>query len=438
MEEQTKQAPASPQQKTRTTSLLTGLVLSLVLLVIINLVSFFLYTRLDFSKGRIHTLSRTSKNIVRELKDNLVVKVYFSHNLPADYSLLATYCKDLLSEYKTSSRGRFRYEFVSPANDEEFRAETQRNQIYPQKVMILENDQQSIREIFLGLTFEYKGNRETLNLSRGTEGRMEYEITALVRRLAKAKLPKIVVFEDSLYSPRLYQFFEHHTAQNYEVESTDLTKTYYSSKVMIFTGVVDSLSRTQLFALDQYIMHGGKVLFLQDRVAGLIQYNQAEELNSNVYKLLEHYGVVIKPNLVMDQNCLPIKLSQRSGIFIVDVPVLYPLVPLMQGNKNHQISRGLSDMMMYLSSEINTISPNKDLTITPLLQTSQNSGVLTGPFFDITPANFIGHKAAGYLILKNLTVAALATGKMRSYFADSLFVKDNPGFKPETENGEIS
>ncbi|MBM4398891.1 MAG: Gldg family protein [Candidatus Cloacimonetes bacterium] len=421
----------------KTRSIVTSLVLIMVILVILNLVSSYVYYRFDVSKGKVHTLSKTSKNLTRNLKDNIVVKVYFSNNLPPEYNVLSRYAKDLLSEYRQFGGSRFRYKFINQTNEDEFRGQAARNNIFAQRVMILENDQQTVRDIFMGITFEYKGNRETLNLTKDIEGRLEYEVTALMRRLTKAALPRVTVFEDSLYIPEYYKYFEHHLTQNYQIIPTNLTAPVKASDVLIFPGVVDSLSQLQLFNLDQYIMHNGKVIILQDRVSGHIQYNQAEVINSNLFKLLEHYGIEIKPNLVLDQNCAPINMSQRSGIFVVDVPMLFPPIPMVHGIKSSPISKNLSDIILYLCSEINTTTDKKDITVTPLLKTSPNSGILTGTTYDISPNRFIQSKLMSGLIMPPITVAALYTGRFKSYYAGKSETADLEAFSAQTDSSEI-
>jgi gliding-associated putative ABC transporter substrate-binding component GldG len=431
-----KPMPVAPK-KAKTRSIVTGLMLSLALLVILNLLSNFFFYRLDLSKGKVHTLSKTSKNLVRKLNDNVVVKVYLSRNLPPDYSVLARYTKDLLGEYKQYGRNRFRYEFVSTANEDEFSGAATRSNVFTQRVMILENDQQTVRDIYMGLSFEYKGNRETLNLTKDIEGRMEYEITALLRRLTQASMPKVAVYQDSLYSAEYYKYFEHHINQNYQITPTDLTQPEMAAQVLIFPGTSDSLSAIQLYNLDQYIMHGGKVLILQDRVNGLVQYNRADEIQSNIFKFLEQYGIEIKPNLVMDQSCAPINMSQRSGIYVIDVPMPFPIIPLVQGMKSSVISRGLSDILFYLCSEINIHPRAKNITVTPLLQTSPNSGIMPGPEFDISPENYLGQKLMSTLTLPPITVSALYTGTFTSYFAKLPSVAATPGFASSTSKSEI-
>ena len=421
----------------KTRSILTGLILSLALLVILNLISAFFFYRLDFSQGKVHTLSKTSKNLARNLQDNVVVKVYLSSNLPPDFNIMARYAKDLLSEYKQYSGSRFRYEIVSQTNEDEFRGQAARDNLFVQRTMILEDDQQIVRDIFMGLAFEYKGNRESLNLTREIEGRLEYEITAILRRLTQVSLPQVTVFQDSLYSPDYYKYFEHHINQNYRIIPTNLTAPAKASEVLIFPGVVDSLSQLQLYNLDQYIMHGGKVVFLQDRVLGLVQYNHAEVIHSNLFEFLENYGIEIKPNLVMDRSCAPINMSQRSGIYVIDVPMPFPPIPLVQGMENSVISKGLSDILFYLCSEINTNPEVEGVTVTPLLKTSPNSGIMEGPEFDISPQKYLQQKLMSTLTYPPVTVSALYTGTFRSFFADNPSIASTPGFKAATDSSEI-
>lgn len=423
------------QPKTR--SLLTGLILSIALLVLLNLVSTFFFYRLDLSQGKIHTLSKTSKNLVRKLDDNVVAKVYLSNNLPPDYNVMARYAKDLLGEYKQYGGRHFRFEYVSTSNEDVFRGQAARDNIITQRTMIVENDQQTVRDIFMGIAFEYKGNRESINLSKSIEGRLEYEITSLLRRLTKAQLPKVCIFQDSLYSSEYYKYMEHHLYQNYNVIPTNLTAPVMAADVLIFPGVADSILPVQLYNLDQYIMHGGKVIFLQDRVTGLVQYNSAYEIKSNIFRLLDHYGMEVKPNLVMDQNCAPINMSQRSGIFVIDTPVPFPPIPLIQGIKNNAVSGGLSDIILYLPSEINANVKKPDLSITPLLKTSPNSGIMPGPEFDISPNRFMQDKIMSTLNMPPITVSALYTGKLTSLFADNPKINQTPGFIAKADKAEL-
>ncbi len=426
----------TPPKKAKTRSLLTGLLIALGVLIALNLLSSYFYHRFDFSKGRIYTLSQTSKNLVRNLRDNLVANVYLSDNLPAQYNLLARYARDLLGEYDQFGGRRFSHEIVSRVNEDEFRGRAERDNIFAQRTVILENDKQTVRDIYMGMSFEYKGNRESLNLTQGMENRLEYEITALLRRLTKTQLPAVGLYQDSLYMAEAYKTFDHHLRKDYQVQQLDLNQPF-NTPVLVFPGVIDSLSELQLYNLDQYIMHGGKVIFLQDRVWGDVRYSAAQTINSNLFRLLENYAIEIKNNLVLDQNCLPVNMSQRSGIFVFDVPVLYPPIPLVQGLDTNPITKGLSDIPLLFCSELNTTVKNKSVSITPLLKTSPATGIINGPEFDIDPNRFVEEKAISNLSLSPVTVAALYAGEFTSFYAKNSAYAATPGFSGRTNESEI-
>jgi ABC-type uncharacterized transport system involved in gliding motility auxiliary subunit len=110
---------------------------------------------------------------------------------------------------------------------------------------------------------------------------------------------------------------------------------------------------------------------------------------------------------------------------------------MLDGIKSSVISKGLSGILMYLCSEINTGSLRKDLKVVPLLQTSASSGIMDGPDFDISPERFLGEKLASTLTLPPLTVAADFKGSFTSYFAGRPEIEGTTGFVSKTDKGEI-
>ena len=132
------------------------------IIIFLNLVSVSVFARLDLSKGKIFALSKSSKDAVRSLDDRIVVKAYFSKNLPGEFADTRRTVQDKLSEYQAYSRGKLRYEFIDPADEEDLKAEAQKNQIYPASMRVVENDKLEIREVYMGLVFHYQDKIESL------------------------------------------------------------------------------------------------------------------------------------------------------------------------------------------------------------------------------------------------------------------------------------
>jgi len=141
-------------------STIANLLIFMAIIVIINLISLNFFLRLDFSKGKIYSLSKSSKEAVGQLTDRMLVKAYFTEELPPQFASVRRYTKDILEEYKTASNGKFRYEFIDPTDENQLKEEAQQNKIPPVNVQVRENDRVEVREAYLGLHRNFPMTRE--------------------------------------------------------------------------------------------------------------------------------------------------------------------------------------------------------------------------------------------------------------------------------------
>ena len=97
-----------------------GLVVAALIVVLINVLGNGAFLRLDLTQQQAYSLSDASKRLVRELSDPVIVKAYFTPDLPSPYNAYERYVRDLLSEYRSASHGRVRFAFALPSPPEEF------------------------------------------------------------------------------------------------------------------------------------------------------------------------------------------------------------------------------------------------------------------------------------------------------------------------------
>ncbi|HEX2656817.1 MAG TPA: Gldg family protein, partial [Polyangia bacterium] len=109
----------SMNQQKRTVAANAGFYLLAVvgIVVAVNLISTRLFTRLDLTEAKVYTLSPASKDVVKNLSDFVNVKAYISDTLPPELKSLSRYVRDLLDEYRSNSKGKFRFEAVDPGTD---------------------------------------------------------------------------------------------------------------------------------------------------------------------------------------------------------------------------------------------------------------------------------------------------------------------------------
>ncbi|HPS39015.1 MAG TPA: Gldg family protein [Candidatus Cloacimonadota bacterium] len=411
----------------KTNSILSLLLIKIGIIIAVLLIAGFVNLRLDLSKGRVYSLSPVSKQAVRGLKDRLIIKIYASEELPTNFIAVDRYLKDLLAEYKNYGGRNFSYEYAKTSSAEELEAIATQNGFSGFSTQSMENDRIVLNRTVFSLTMEYQGKREILNLPPGIESKLEYSLTNKIRRLSAANLPVLVVFRDSTYSSYPTESLEKSLDENYRLGSADLTRPIPAKHVMLFTGVSDSLSTEQLYNLDQYLMSGGKLVMLQDRIS--LNETAPYLLNSNIFNLLESYGIKLGTDMVLDLLCQ----QMQGGIGQPTSPV--PFVPLLRGSTKNVITKDMKDIMFLLASEITT-TDSASVKIEPILQTSTSSAKIPGPDFNIDP-RIIQNPDPGFYNLSPMTLGAVITGKFRSYFADDPVYSKRPGFIAQNPKAEM-
>jgi len=420
-------------------------IILIAIIVFINLVSLSIFTRIDLSLGKIYSLSKSSKQAVKNLEDRLVIKAYFSRNLPGEYADARRFTQDILSEYQAYSRGKLRFEFIDPSDEESLKKEAQQNQIMPVSMRVVENDKLEIREVYMGLAFLYKDKLESLPVIQNTRG-LEYDVTSSNKKISAVGLKKVAFYDlpKENEAPQIpgypnqdeFATVRQFISESYEVSKTDLVNPVKDDiNAIIIAGVTDSLSIPQLFNLDQFLMSGGNILLFQDRINANLQTQMAEPINSNLFGLIGTYGVLIKTNLVTDAVCGQVNVQQQRGIFKMMTPVSYPFFPIINKvNKENLIVKNLDFMQLVFASEIDTTQISSEINFEPLLYTSENSGEVTTPRLDIGLQNYMNQDLRKMFIEEPKIVAGIYSGLFRSLFAPGM---DNPDVIAETSNGRI-
>ena len=419
-------------------------IILVVIVIFVTLLSQSFFTRLDFSKGKVYTLSKASKHSVENLDDIMVVKAYFSKSLPAEYADNRRFTQDLLDEYQAYSGGKLRYEFVDPKGEDDLKKEAENNQITPKRKQVIEDDQVAIRDIYMGLAFLYQDKVEAIPFIENTQG-LEYYITQAVKKISAQKMKQVAFYtsDNELVKVREGQAYPYQTIRqmisgSYELSDNDLTKPLTADiSALIISGVADTLAEEQLYNLDQYIMQGGKVLIFQDRVKVNYQNRPASVYESNLFDLLESYGIVAKKNLVEDSDCITGEVDvpmRKNNTFTIE-QVIYKLPFFMNvENKNtdNVIVKKIDKAMMYFVSEIDTTLVINDFT--PLFYSSNHSAQTTGPPFDMSNYQYIENDQKPLFTEGRKTLAGMYSGSFHSYFEGN---SAYPDVITSTENAQV-
>jgi len=419
--------------------------LIVIVIILINLVSIYVFFRIDMTKNKSYTLSRSTKVLIRQPKEDVHIKLFFSDNIPSEILSIKSYVKDLLSEYQSYSKGRIYFEFVDSRDDRKFKKEAADSGIPPVTIQVMEKDKMEYRDIYVGMVMTYRGNYEKLPVISSTDG-LEYQISTAIKRLVLPAEQRIAYFTpisleeskkgDDLPDDPNFQVLGQLLSYNYNVDRTDLFFPLpEETDLLIVSGIRDSLNEVQLYLLDQFIMTGKPVIWFQDRYNADINLDTASLINSNVLKYLFDQSIYIKPNLVLDAYCYQISKYRQQGDYTVPVSFDYPFFPVMQNNnKKHIITRNIEYVQSLYASEI-VYKSNKNLQFTPLLMTSPSSFEMMGKEINTSYVQFQDATPAASFNMVPKVIAGLFEGKMNSYFQNKSI--RHKQYKDKTDNARI-
>jgi len=419
--------------------------ITLVLVVLVGLLAEIKFFRIDLTTEKKHTLSQPSRRMLRELDDVVYVKVYLDGELPAEFVNFRKSIRELLDEFQAYGGEKVQYEFINLYDEPD---ESIRNRLIEDlynRGLNLTNIQvhdeeggSSTRMIFPGAIVAYGPyelpvnllkNNPTLsheqNLNNSIQT-LEYEYARAIHSLTMEEVPRIAFIEghgelDSMQThslmDELKNFFQ--VDRGYISGNVEALLNY---QALIIARPEHPFSEADKFALDQYIMQGGKVLFFLDPVhpfADSLSAGTTVALANQVglEDLLFKYGVRINYNLVADLQCnyVPVNTAPvgEQARFTM-MPWVYH--PLLAGPVTHPVTRGLNYVKSQFASSLDTLSGNSgQVKKTVLLATSPASRKRDVPLYISMEEVAVQPDPALYDDA-NLPIGVLLEGSFESFY----------------------
>ncbi len=395
------------------------IILVIVIVVLINLISLYLFTRLDLTADKRYSISNYSKELVRNLDDKFTIKCYFSEDIPYPYNTLRRDVKDKLEEFKAYAGRNFQFEFVKADDAQQLAMDARGYGIPELQVNTMENDQIQIKKVVMGLLFMFEDRTEVLPVVQNTEN-LEYEISSKINKLIKVDLPTVAFLQGhgEVAYPDKMQNIQKMLQENYKLKSLNLKdkpNELQDADVLVIAGPKEVIPDDQKYLIDQFIMQGKRVIFLADNVNADINTSSAEFNNNDMNDWFQSYGFAINRNLVYDMRSSNIQVRQPIGngysISLMQYPFLLDVTNL---NRDNMMVKDIKSLMIPFASTIDTlISPGDSVTATWLAKSSERAGFQTGKL-NISIGNRFQPNQYNR---SNLLLATLLTGNFKSYFA---------------------
>lgn len=411
-----------------------------LLILLLYFISQYFYFRIDLTNDSRYSLSENTKSLLKNTTKNYTIEIYLNGDLPYGFHKLRQATLEMIDEFNRDSQKRFLIEKkevdrfdtqtidnllkrdvkYTSINIKDKNGKLTQQLIFP--YLIIHNNKKEIAVNLLQNNPNLSG-QENLNNSIAN---IEYQLTYALRMLERQEIPKIAFLEGhgELNAGETIDFAKS-LSESYEVQRIQSSEIDTTFNVIIIAQPRIDFPETDKFAIDQYIMKGGKVLWLIDEVAVSKDSLQTKQETMAFYKpvnledQLFIYGTRINPDLVLDINADLVKVNTAlKGEPARFSPMPWAYEPLLETNPEHPITKGLAPVRAIFANSIDIIALD-NIKSTPLLRSSSTSRLEKVPRI-ITMKNISEMQSPSYFPHKNVNVAILLEGQFTSAFKGRL------------------
>ena len=418
--------------------------------------------RLDLTAEKRFSVSTATKKILTELGSTVTITVFLTGDLPADYRKLNQATQDLLNDFKSITRGntlkisfqkpgesitndsgkvllydslaRLGVVFEQAASVSSASEKSTKQLIIPAALVSYKNqkpiavDLRSSRKIFKQYNVLTEDPQEDIEATRNAaEALLEYKFANAIDQLTRKNIPTIAyaIGNGEPIDLKVNDLGESLRNQ-YRLAVFDLKKGFPDASMidaMIIVKPTKAFTEEDKLKIDQYIMHGGKVIWCIDKLYAeldSLKRNQAEytafDRGLDLDDLLFKYGVRINGDLLQDLNCskIPIVIGRNGDGSPKMQRVPWPYYPFLSAHSNNPISKNLERVLPLFPSSIDTVKAI-GIEKTILLSSDTNSRRLASPA--IVSVNSVKSEADMRSFQSSyVPVAVLLEGKFSSFF----------------------
>jgi len=421
---------------------------ALLLLLVINYIAQQWHSRIDLTQDKRYTLSETTRKTLSQIQQPLVIDVLLKGNIPTEFKKLQTEAVQLLEEY-TAANDHLIVNFVNPLEDEPNADAAIQNLInnglQPLQIAQTEAGKSSVEYIFpwavisdgkrvekVRLFIDKLGTTDQERVQNSVQ-RLEYNLTDALHKFTVKKQKKIAILRsngtledvylyDFLKTAREYYFIAPFTLDSVATNAEKTLKDLEKFDLLLVAKPTSPFSDEQKQVIDQYIMNGGRVLWLIDQVNVSLEdmyktggVTMAMPLDLNLTDMFFQYGFRLNYTLINDLYFSEIVVATGDGSQsrYMNIPWVYN--PMVLSSNNHLINSNLDAVRLQFANGIDTLKNEVKKTV--LLSSSPFSKA------DGTPREInlrIDPKAMNKELYKkgNIPLAVLLEGEFKSMYKD--------------------
>lgn len=449
-----------------------------LIVVFVNVIGYYVFGRLDLTSERRYTLSKSTKSMLKKIDEPLLYRVYLEGDLPSDFKRLQNETKEMLNQFRAYNKN-IQYEFVNPNSFEDpkerqvFYQKLAQKGIQPTQIQVSTATGYSQQVLIPAADVIYKGQETSIQLLQSQKyvdqvqllnnsiQSLEYVLSNGIRALSRGQRSTVAFLRGhgELELPHLSDMigslWEYYTLDTARIDGNINSLTARTQNpgdsvyrfrnkydLIIIAKPTKPFSDQDLYILDQYVMYGGRLLWLVDALDADMDSLEnagqavATRLPLNIDEMLFTYGVRVNPDLAMDIRCRPVPMKvgmvgEQAQIQFQPWMYFPEIVPLSP----HPVVRNLDLIKTDFVSSIDLIDNGVDKTV--LLATSEFSRVKNAPaIYDLNEAKIEPDRRL--FNRQNIPVAVLLEGRFKSVFRNRLtpdFVEiPSMGYREESDS----
>ena len=398
------------------------------IVVLVNFLSSRRFIRADLTAEKRYTISQSTKKVLNRLDDIVTIDAYFSRQ-PSRVAQIRQSVRDMLEEYRAFSKN-LQINFIDPAAEDEAEKQKLRFMGIPEvQVNVIEKDKAEVANVYMGIAVLYEDKKEVLPVVQ-TTATLEYDLTSAILKVTSEEVKTVGFLSghdemdvfNQAFSPLRQELSKQYNVRKVPIEGGQAIDADVAT--LIIAGPKKELTEREKYEIDQFIMRGGRTLFLIDPI--LIQYEglSVNPLKTGLNDLLEHYGVKLNDNLVLDVSMGQITYSQ--GFMTVSTGYAYFIKVLKEYryrtgetseglSKDSIITNQLESLTLHWASSLELLSQeDASVEAIALAKTSRGGWTAQSPY-NISPTNRQFQPPAS--MQQAHTVAVSLSGAFKSFYA---------------------
>lgn len=366
------------------------------------------FFRIDLTAEKRFSITEVSKDVVSQLDKPVTITLYLTGELPVGFRNLKKAIEEKIADYNAFSSEPIELLFFDPyritdkKSQQRFFSELVGLGIQPTDIRQNTDQGTMTRLVFPGAVIEYgdrkvgvnllKNNlevRHEVNLNNSVEN-LEYEFTSAFAELMNNQKQTVAFLtgHDELNEHETYDF-EQSIAKKYtisRVSAAQLRGNETKYDAVVIANPLKAFSEADKFCIDQYLMSGGRLMWMIDPVAVSLDSlstgytTLAFPQNLNLDDQLFRYGVRLNANLVQDVDCIMLPVNTApAGSPAKFTPAPWYFSPLLIPADNHVIGRNMNRVKAEFVSSVDTVGRQPSVKKSIILATSPYSLVSQTP-----------------------------------------------------------